>query len=104
MRRLPPGPNTRNPLGFLGPVRYHVIQFLDSVHKEYGDIASFRVGVMRIVLLNRPDYVNEVLVVRQRNFVKGRPLEIAKHLLGEGLLTSDGEKHKRQRRMVQPAF
>jgi cytochrome P450 len=104
MHHLPPGPRTANPLGFLGPIRHRILEFLDSVHREYGDIASFRVGAMRVVLLSRPDYIHEVLVVRQRNFVKGRPLELAKNLLGEGLLTSDGEVHKRQRRMVQPAF
>jgi cytochrome P450 len=92
------------PLGFLGPIRHNIIEFLAYVAREYGDIASFRVGFMRVVLLSRPDYINEVLVVQQKNFVKGRPLEVAKNLLGEGLLTSDGEVHKRQRRMVQPAF
>ncbi len=51
-----------------------------------------------------PEYINEILVVRQRSFVKGRPLEVAKNLLGEGLLTSEGEVHRRQRRIVQPAF
>lgn len=38
------------------------------------------------------------------NFVKGRGLERAKRLLGEGLLTSEGELHLRQRRLMQPAF
>jgi cytochrome P450 len=100
----PPGPSTLNPLGFLGPVRQDVISFLGRVAAEYGDVAGFRVGPMRVVLVNHPDYINDVLVTSQRNFVKGRPLELAKNLLGEGLLTSDGEVHRRQRRMVQPAF
>ncbi len=101
---LPPGPTTKNPFGFLGPVRRDIIEFLSLVAREYGDLASFRVGSMRIVLVNRPEYINEILVIRQGNFVKGRPLEVAKNLLGEGLLTSDGEMHRRQRRIVQPAF
>lgn len=104
MALLPPGPTTKLPLGFLGPVRHNIIDFLARVAREYGDIVSFRVGTMRIVFVSHPDYVNEVLVLRQHNFVKGRPLEIAKNLLGEGLLTSDGELHRRQRRIVQPAF
>jgi cytochrome P450 len=104
MTRTPPGPTTLNPLGFLGPVRRDVIAFLREVGAEYGDVAGFRVGPMHVVLLNHPDYVNQVLVTDQRLFVKGRPLELAKHLLGEGLLTSDGDVHRRQRRIVQPVF
>ncbi len=43
-RPVPPGPTTRNPLGFLGPVRRDIIEFLGLVAREYGDLASFRVG------------------------------------------------------------
>jgi cytochrome P450 len=46
----------------------------------------------------------EVLVTESHKFVKGRGLQLAKRLLGEGLLTSEGEFHKRQRRLAQPAF
>jgi cytochrome P450 len=99
-----PGPTTLNPLGFLGPVRRDIIGFLREVAAKYGDVVGFRVGPLRVVLLNHPEYINQVLVASQRQFVKGRPLELAKHLLGEGLLTSDGEVHRRQRRIVQPAF
>ena len=45
-----------------------------------------------------------MLVTNQRNFTKGRGLERVKYLLGEGLLTSEGEFHLRQRRLAQPAF
>jgi cytochrome P450 len=55
-------------------------------------------------LLNRPDFVQDVLVTYQRSFTKGPILQRAKSLLGEGLLTSEGEFHLRQRRLVQPAF
>jgi cytochrome P450 len=55
-------------------------------------------------LVNHPDYVREILVANQGNFTKSRALQRAKILLGEGLLTSEGEHHLRQRRLVQPAF
>ena len=55
-------------------------------------------------LVNHPDYAREILVTNQGNFVKSRALQRAKVLLGEGLLTSEGEHHLRQRRLVQPAF
>jgi cytochrome P450 len=77
---------------------------LKKIANEYGDIVHFKIGPIRIVLLNHPDFIKEVLSVQHRNFIKGRPLEMAKELLGEGLLTSEGEFHKRQSRIVQPAF
>ena len=55
-------------------------------------------------LLNRPDFIQEVLVNGHRSFMKSRVLQRAKTLLGEGLLTSEGDFHLRQRRLVQPAF
>ena len=49
-------------------------------------------------------YVRDIFVTHQRKFMKGRGLERAKRLLGEGLLTSEGAAHVRQRRLMQPAF
>jgi hypothetical protein len=57
-----------------------------------------------VFLFNHPDYIRELLVTRQSNFIKGRIWQRSKRLLGEGLLTSEGETHLRQRRLVQPAF
>jgi cytochrome P450 len=48
--------------------------------------------------------VRDILVTHSRSFKKGRGLEGAKRLLGEGLLTSEGQTHLRQRRLIQPAF
>jgi cytochrome P450 len=77
---------------------------LTRLAREYGDLVAFRVGPQRLVLLNHPDYVEDVLVTRARLFKKGRALERAKRLLGEGLLTSEADLHRRQRRLAQPAF
>ena len=102
--KLPPGPKTKIPLGHLLSFRRDSIGFLKKIASEYGDVVHFKFGPIRIVLLNHPDYVKEVLTTQHRNFVKGRPLEMAKELLGEGLLTSEGDFHKRQSRLIQPAF
>lgn len=72
--------------------------------RQYGDIVYFHLGPQRIFLLNHPDLIRDVLVTHDSNFVKGRGLERAKLLLGEGLLTSEGDLHRRQRRLMQPAF
>ena len=78
--------------------------FLQSLAATHGDIAHIRIGGRSLFLFNHPDYIRDVLVTQQRNFVKGRTLEQSKRVLGEGLLTSEGEFHLRQRRLVQPAF
>ncbi len=57
-----------------------------------------------IFLLNRPDYVQDLLVTHQSKFIKSRMLQRSKVPLGEGLLTSEGQFHLRQRRLAQPAF
>ncbi len=59
---------------------------------------------MHILSLSHPNYIKEILTVQNDNFVKGRPLEMAKELLGEGLLTSEGKSHKEHSRILQPAF
>jgi cytochrome P450 len=69
-----------------------------------GDITSFRMGKQQAYFINHPDLIRDVLVTNHVKFHKGRALQRAKRLLGEGLLTSEGEKHLRQRRMIQPAF
>ena len=61
-------------------------------------------GGQAAFFLNHPDLIRDLLVVNAHKFKKGRALQRAKRLLGEGLLTSEGEAHLRQRRMIQPAF
>src|SRR5262245_34355749 len=85
-------------------MRRNRLEALAALAGQYGDIVGFRVGPQRLALLNHPDYVEDVLVTRARLFKKGRALERAKGLLGEGLLTSEGTFHLRQRRLAQPAF
>jgi cytochrome P450 len=101
---LPPGPKGMPFVGHLFAFRRDPLRFLRQAAREYGDLVYFRIGPQDAFLLNHPDYIQNVLVTHQRNFVKGRGLERAKDFLGEGLLTSEGEFHRRQRRLVQPAF
>jgi cytochrome P450 len=78
--------------------------FLLKVAREYGDIAFFKLGPQNFYLLNRPEYVQDVLVTHNSKFQKSRIMQRSKVLLGEGLLTSEGQFHLRQRRLAQPAF
>lgn len=72
--------------------------------QDYGDLVYFRFGPQPVFFFNHPDLIKEVLVTHDQSFMKGRGLERAKRLLGEGLLTSEGAFHRRQRRLAQPAF
>jgi cytochrome P450 len=100
----PPGPKL--PLLdrlFYAPAR-DPLGFFHNLARTYGDIAYVRVGGERLYLLSNPRDIRDVLVTNQHQFAKGRGLERARRLLGRGLLTSEGELHRRQRRLMQPAF
>ena len=85
-------------------MRRDTLGFLRGMALRYGDLVYFRVGPQNYYLVNDPEAIRAILVTDQRNFAKGRGLELSKRLLGEGLLTSEGDFHRRQRRLVQPAF
>ncbi|HYC31224.1 MAG TPA: cytochrome P450 [Gemmatimonadales bacterium] len=78
--------------------------FLLGLAREQGDIASFRLGADEAFLLSHPDHVRQVLVDDAAAFRKGNLMRRARRLLGDGLLTSEGELHREQRRRIQPAF
>jgi cytochrome P450 len=80
------------------------LKFLMKTAAEYGHIAHFMLGPQHTVLVNDPEYIDGILVAHDWNFVKGRGLKRARRVLGRGLLTSEGNFHRRQRRLAQPAF
>jgi cytochrome P450 len=101
----PPGPpNARFFLGVLPRFRKDPAGYLLSVAQTYGDLAYMRLGPQHAYVVSHPDWIRDILVTQQGNFTKSRMLERAKVLLGDGLLTSEGDFHTRQRRLVQPAF
>lgn len=100
----PPGPRGLPGIGHLWSFRRDPLGFLQESARRYGDLVHFTLASQHVFLLNHPEYIQDVLVTHHRNFLKGRGLERAKDFLGEGLLTSEGELHRRQRRLVQPAF
>jgi len=72
--------------------------------EKYGDIAHYKIGWHHIVFLNHPEYIREVLVVQNDNFIKERTVQRTKMLLGEGMITSEDAEHRAQRQVAQPAF
>jgi cytochrome P450 len=100
----PPGPpRSLRTLVIYGPGRDPIAFFSNLAH-TYGDISHIHMAGEHLYLFNHPSLVRDVLVTNQRNFLKGRGLERAKKLLGQGLLTSEGAMHLRQRRLMQPTF
>src|SRR5215207_2098643 len=99
-----PGPKGFWPVGHVVQFRRDPLALLTRVAREYGDVARFNAATQTVYLLNHPDYIKDVLVTHHARFMKGRALQRAKRLLGEGLLTSEGDFWRRQRRLAQPAF
>lgn len=80
------------------------LPFFTKLAAEQGDFADFRIRGRHFVLLNHPDYVQALLVQHNKKLSKGRLLQQSRQLLGNGLLTSEGDLHLKQRRLIQPAF
>lgn len=102
-------PEAKGPveLPFIGSIlslRENPPEFFAKLAAEYGDVARFSVFGREALLFSHPGLIHEVLIEQPRKFRKSRGLQLAKALLGEGLLTSEGEFHKRQRRLSSPAF
>src|SRR2546423_8257068 len=105
-----PPPPAPGPAGnrFFGPAatesRRDPLGFMTRLARDYGDVCSFRVGFERVFFVNHPDYVREILVNHYGNFLKGGGKKKSGRFLGEGVLLSEGELHRRRRRMDQQAF
>ena len=102
--RHPPGPKGNWLTGNLPEFRRDMLAFFTRCAREYGDVVSLRLGPRSWVFLNHPDYIEQVLVTDNRHFAKHYVLQFLRPVLGNGLLTSEGDLWLRQRRLVQPAF
>ena len=83
---------------------FEPIGLFQYLAKEFGDIVHYKIGHLGILFLNDPDYIREILVVQNDNFVKERTVQRMKMLLGEGMINSEGMQHRVQRKAAQPAF
>lgn len=104
IRQSPPGPRRRFPGDLLLRFRKDLLGFAEAATAGEQDVVGFDLAGTRWAIVNHPDLIRDILVTHQRSFAKGRALERAKRVVGNGLLTSEGEFHLRQRRLAQPAF
>jgi cytochrome P450 len=91
-------------LGNLGSYRRDPLGLFLNSALESPDIVRFRMGYAPLFLLVEPRYIKHVLQENQRNYVKGVSYESLRLLLGDGLLTAEGDLWRRQRRLIQPVF
>ena len=81
------------------------LRFLRTTRERYGDVVRVAIGPLEVVLMSHPDLVEDVLVTRNRLWQKDRYLhQTLRPVLGDGLLSSEGDFWRRQRRLAQPAF
>src|SRR3954468_14785337 len=104
-KSVPPFPKEKHWLfgsGYL--IRDNTHEEVHKLIKQYGDIFSLSLPFNRIVIAAKPEYAKYVLVDNNKNYRKSLAYDMLKLLLGNGLLTSEGEFWKKQRRLAQPAF
>ncbi len=102
---LPPGPKGHPILGVMPEFNRDTLGFITRC-RDYGDVVRARFFYVTAYFLYHPDDIEYVVSTNARNFVKSMSLRsnFFHRLVGNGLLTSEGEIWKRQRRLAQPAF
>lgn len=100
----PPGPSGLPYLGSVFDYARDPLGFLVDTARTHGDIAYSRFGGADTFLVSHPDAIEHVLVKNRSNYGRDKFMARIKPLLGEGLLTADGELWKRQRKIMAPAF
>jgi cytochrome P450 len=79
------------------------MDFMQSM-RRHGDVVIIKLGPSDAYVLNSPELIDLMLVQRSDDFQRGRLFEMARHMWGNGLIATDGDFHRGQRRLAQPAF
>ncbi|MEP7292089.1 MAG: cytochrome P450 [Chloroflexota bacterium] len=110
--RLPPGPppvkGLMGQLRMFNQIKGNMIAYMGERFDQYGDFFMIEVGGGRMFMVSNPEAIYEILVQKNSQFYKGsdyrnRQSGLAR-FLGSGLLTSDGEFWKRQRKLTAPGL
>jgi cytochrome P450 len=104
MKRVPPGPPRTATFGLLRQLIGDRLGLMAAAADRYGDAVRIAVGPKVLYFFNHPDHAKHVLTDNSTNYHKGFGLAQAKRALGDGLLTSEGELWRKQRKVIQPVF
>jgi len=104
MPATPPGPPGTWLGGHLADFRRDRLDLFTRAARDYGDVVAIRFATRRIYLLNHPDAIESVLLHQAKHFQKHFALRLNSLILGDGLLSSEGDFWRRQRRLIQPVF
>jgi cytochrome P450 len=101
---LPPGPKGNFLLGSIFEVSKDWLGFYQHCADEYGDVVRVRFAHVPVYLVVHPRDIESVLITNAANFTKSADYRALARVLGNGLLTSEGDFWQRQRGLIQPAF
>ncbi len=102
----PPGPVGWPLIGSifrLNPKQNILFNFID-LWRDFGDLCHVKLGPLHLYIVVKPEHVHHILVRNPDNYIKGNGYNGFRLLVGQGLVTSDGDLWRRQRRLMQPSF
>lgn len=99
-----PGPLVNTAIKGANDLRSSPLDYIQQMDKDYPGIANWQLLHLNIVHLSDPQLIRAVLQTNQKQYVKNTSYKQLKHILGNGLVTSEGDLWKRQRKLVQPSF
>ncbi|MGX7828608.1 cytochrome P450 [Actinokineospora sp. 24-640] len=102
--RVPPGPPRSATFSLLRQLAGDRLTLMSTAAATYGDAVRVAIGPKTLYFFNHPDHAKHVLADNAANYRKGIGYVEARRALGDGLLTSDGELWKEQRRTIRPVF
>ncbi|MFH7027550.1 MAG: cytochrome P450 [Heteroscytonema crispum UTEX LB 1556] len=103
-QNIPPGPQGAAIVGSLPDLQKDPLNFLLNLRREYGNVARFRLGTRSLYLVSHPDDIKHVLQENHKNYHKSLGYQKLESFLGQGLLTSEDDVWRRDRKLMQPAF
>lgn len=100
-----PGPKGNLILGVMRDFNRDQLKYIEEA-RSHGDVVRLRFFYLTAYFLYHPDDIETVLSTNAKNFIKARSLRTPffRRLVGKGLLTSEGDFWRRQRKLAQPAF
>jgi cytochrome P450 len=102
--KLPDGPPAHLLTGHATDLHHDRLGCFTGWARDYGDFVPLRLGPRRGFLLSHPDYLREVLVSQQHNFIRPYPVRQSRTTFGDSMFITSGPPWLRQRRLAQPAF